>query len=86
MALFMSNTAQLKVVLDQGPSSHHYSALVTLLSISLLLQAVIGVLLVVMGEGPGSGAGLGGWVGRKVPNASLPQSYTHLLSALQVPK
>ena len=60
MALFMSNTAQLKVVLDQGPSSHHYSALVTLLSISLLLQAVIGILLVVMGEEPGSGAGLGG--------------------------
>ncbi|KAM9683730.1 ninjurin-2 [Dama dama] len=48
MALFMSNTAHLKVVLDQGPSSHHYSALVTLLSISLLLQAVIGILLVVM--------------------------------------
>uniref|UniRef100_A0A8C6FP30 Ninjurin 2 n=1 Tax=Moschus moschiferus TaxID=68415 RepID=A0A8C6FP30_MOSMO len=48
MALFMSNAVQLKAVLDRGPSSRHYSALITLLSISLLLQVVIGILLVVM--------------------------------------
>lgn len=87
MALFMSNAVQLKAVLDRGPSSYNYFALVTLLSISLILQVVIGILLVVMGEEPGPGAGLGGWVGRKVPNASLShrafaQSYTSLLLAL----
>ncbi|KAM7243771.1 hypothetical protein CapIbe_004379 [Capra ibex] len=48
MSLFMSNAVQLKAVLDRGPSSYHYFALVTLLSISLLLQVVIGILLVVM--------------------------------------
>lgn len=60
MSLFMSNAVQLKAVLDRGPSSYHYFALVTLLSISLLLQVVIGILLVVTGEEPGPGAGLGG--------------------------
>ncbi|XP_010803935.1 ninjurin-2 isoform X1 [Bos taurus] len=48
MALFMSNAVQLKAVLDRGPSSYNYFALVTLLSISLILQVVIGILLVVM--------------------------------------
>uniref|UniRef100_A0A8C9AQ34 Ninjurin 2 n=1 Tax=Prolemur simus TaxID=1328070 RepID=A0A8C9AQ34_PROSS len=48
VALFMSNAMRLKVVLEQGPSSHYYATLVTLISISLLLQVVIGVLLVVI--------------------------------------
>uniref|UniRef100_H0WID8 Ninjurin 2 n=1 Tax=Otolemur garnettii TaxID=30611 RepID=H0WID8_OTOGA len=48
MALFMSNAMRLKAVLEQGPSSHYYATLITLISISLLLQVVIGVLLVVI--------------------------------------
>ncbi|XP_076708655.1 ninjurin-2 [Callospermophilus lateralis] len=48
VALFMSNATRLKVVLEQGPSSHYYTALVTLISVSLLLQVVIGILLVVI--------------------------------------
>ncbi|XP_058138543.1 ninjurin-2 isoform X2 [Dasypus novemcinctus] len=47
VALFMSNATRLKAVLEQGPSSHYYAALISLISISLLLQVVIGVLLVV---------------------------------------
>ncbi|XP_032246906.1 ninjurin-2 isoform X2 [Halichoerus grypus] len=48
VALFMSNATRLKAVLEQGPSSHYYTTLVTLISISLLLQVVIGILLVVI--------------------------------------
>ncbi|XP_008575950.1 PREDICTED: ninjurin-2 isoform X2 [Galeopterus variegatus] len=48
VALFMSNATRLKAVLEQGPSSHYYATLVTLLSISLLLQVVIGILLMVI--------------------------------------
>ncbi|XP_014596023.1 ninjurin-2 isoform X2 [Equus asinus] len=47
-ALFMTNATRLKAVLEQGPSSNYYSTLVTLISISLLLQVVIGILLVVI--------------------------------------
>lgn len=50
VALFMSNAMRLKAVLEQGPSSPYYTTLVTLLSISLLLQVAIGILLVVIGE------------------------------------
>lgn len=52
VALFMSNAMRLKAVLEQGPSSHYYITLVTLLSLSLFLQVAIGVLLVVIGEEP----------------------------------
>nr|XP_010343335.2 ninjurin-2 isoform X3 [Saimiri boliviensis boliviensis] len=48
VALFMSNAMRLKAVLEQGPSSHYYATLVTLISLSLLLQVVVGVLLVVI--------------------------------------
>ncbi|XP_045868747.1 ninjurin-2 isoform X1 [Meles meles] len=48
MALFMSNATRLKAVLEQGPASHYYTALVTLISVSLLLQVVIGLLLLVI--------------------------------------
>uniref|UniRef100_G3TWF4 Ninjurin 2 n=1 Tax=Loxodonta africana TaxID=9785 RepID=G3TWF4_LOXAF len=51
VALFMSNATRLKAVLEQGPSSHYYTTLVTLISISLLLQVVIGILLVVIDRG-----------------------------------
>ncbi|XP_063114650.1 ninjurin-2 isoform X1 [Cavia porcellus] len=58
VALFMSNAMRLKAVLELGPSSQYYTTLVTLISISLLLQVAIGVLLVVIGEEPGGGARL----------------------------
>lgn len=50
VALFMSNAARLKSVLEQGPSSQYYTTLIALISISLLLQVVVGVLLVVIGK------------------------------------
>ncbi|XP_037702135.1 ninjurin-2 isoform X2 [Choloepus didactylus] len=48
VALFMSNATRLKAVLEQGPSSHYYTTLLSLISVSLLLQVVIGILLVVI--------------------------------------
>ncbi|ELV13203.1 Ninjurin-2 [Tupaia chinensis] len=48
VALFMSNAMRLKAVLEQGPASHYYVTLVTLISISLLLQVAIGILLVLI--------------------------------------
>ncbi|XP_010628646.1 ninjurin-2 isoform X3 [Fukomys damarensis] len=48
VALFMSNATRLKAVLEHGPSSHYYAALIALISVSLLLQVVIGILLVVI--------------------------------------
>ncbi|XP_040594621.1 ninjurin-2 isoform X2 [Mesocricetus auratus] len=47
VALFMSNATRLKVVLEQGQSSQYYTTLIALISLSLLLQIVIGILLVV---------------------------------------
>uniref|UniRef100_A0A8C6RJW7 Ninjurin 2 n=1 Tax=Nannospalax galili TaxID=1026970 RepID=A0A8C6RJW7_NANGA len=48
VALFMSNATRLKAVLEQGPFSQYYTVLITLISISLLLQVIIGILLVVI--------------------------------------
>ncbi|XP_057348378.1 ninjurin-2 [Manis pentadactyla] len=50
MALFLSNTKQLRAVLEQEPSSQYYSTLVTLISvsISLPLQVATGILLVLI--------------------------------------
>lgn len=48
VALFLSNATRLKAVLEVGPSASYYTTLVALLSISLLLQVVIGILLVVI--------------------------------------
>lgn len=50
VALFMSNATRLKVVLEQGQSSQYYTTLIALISLSLLLQIVIGILLVVTGK------------------------------------
>jgi hypothetical protein len=55
VALFMSNATRLKAVLEQGPTAQYYTTLITLISISLLLQVAIGILLVVIGEKPGPG-------------------------------
>lgn len=50
VALFMSNATRLKVVLEQGPSSPYYATLIALISVSLVLQVVIGILLVAIGK------------------------------------
>nr|XP_055171518.1 ninjurin-2 isoform X2 [Nyctereutes procyonoides] len=68
VAFFMSNAMRLKAVLEQGPSSHYYTTLVTLISISLLLQVVTGILLVVIGESPGQESASVAPGGKKGPN------------------
>ncbi|XP_042325398.1 ninjurin-2 [Sceloporus undulatus] len=48
VALFMANAAQLKAVLEQGPSFQYYAALTALITISLFFQTAIGILLIIM--------------------------------------
>ncbi|KAI4888045.1 hypothetical protein NFI96_001139 [Prochilodus magdalenae] len=46
VALLMANASQLKAVLEQGPSLSFYAGLITLISISLILQVLVGILLI----------------------------------------
>uniref|UniRef100_A0AAR2JDS8 Ninjurin 1 n=1 Tax=Pygocentrus nattereri TaxID=42514 RepID=A0AAR2JDS8_PYGNA len=46
VALLMANASQLKAVLEQGPSLSFYTGLIALISISLILQVVVGILLI----------------------------------------
>ncbi|XP_028262642.1 ninjurin-1 [Parambassis ranga] len=46
VALLMANASQLKAVIEQGPDFTFYVPLITLISISLILQIVVGVLLI----------------------------------------
>lgn len=46
VALLMANAAQLKVVLEQGAEFTFYMPLIALLSISLSLQIIVGILLI----------------------------------------
>ncbi|KAK6473896.1 ninjurin-1-like [Huso huso] len=46
IALLMANASQLKAVVEQGPSFSFYVPIVVLISISLILQVVVGVLLI----------------------------------------
>ncbi|XP_029990748.1 ninjurin-1 [Sphaeramia orbicularis] len=46
VALLMANASQLKAVLEQGPEFYFYFPLITLISISLILQIVVGILLI----------------------------------------
>ena len=50
VALLMANASQLKAVLEQGPNFTFYAPLVTLISISLILQIVVGVMLIFIGK------------------------------------
>lgn len=80
VALFLSNATRLKAVLELGPSTSYYTTLVALLSISLLLQVVIGILLVVIGEKPppgpamgmGPGSGTPSWLPEPAPCTPFP--------------
>ncbi|XP_068450873.1 ninjurin-1 [Clinocottus analis] len=46
VALLMANASQLKAVMEQGPTFTFYAPLITLISISLILQIIVGVLLI----------------------------------------
>ncbi|RXN36413.1 ninjurin-1-like protein [Labeo rohita] len=50
VALLMANASQLKAVLEQGPQFTLYTALITLISLSLCLQVLVGILLIFIGE------------------------------------
>ncbi|KAJ7999738.1 hypothetical protein DPEC_G00197530 [Dallia pectoralis] len=45
VALLMANASQLKAVMEQGPDFTFYTTLITLISISLSLQIIVGILL-----------------------------------------
>ncbi|XP_047204606.1 ninjurin-1 [Girardinichthys multiradiatus] len=46
VALLMANASQLKAVMEQGPNFSFYVPLITLISISLTLQVLVGVMLI----------------------------------------
>ncbi|KAM8867781.1 ninjurin-1-like [Synchiropus picturatus] len=46
IALLMANASQLKAVMEQGPDFTFYVPLITLISISLVLQILVGVMLI----------------------------------------
>uniref|UniRef100_A0A3P9LPC7 Si:ch1073-278o19.1 n=1 Tax=Oryzias latipes TaxID=8090 RepID=A0A3P9LPC7_ORYLA len=46
VALLMANASQLKAVMEQGPGFTFYVPLITLISISLILQILVGVMLI----------------------------------------
>ncbi|XP_045201143.1 ninjurin-2-like [Mercenaria mercenaria] len=48
--LLMSNASQLKALLNQGPSQKFYYAVLALISVSLLLQVIVGIMLLVLGR------------------------------------
>ncbi|XP_065264916.1 ninjurin-2 [Emys orbicularis] len=48
VALFMANVTQLKAVLEQRVSFQYYATLISLISISLFFQVVIGILLIII--------------------------------------
>lgn len=49
VALLMANASQLKAVLEEGPDFPFYVPLITLISISLILQIIVGVMLIFIG-------------------------------------
>ncbi|XP_061730277.1 ninjurin-1 isoform X1 [Nerophis ophidion] len=46
VALLMANASQLKAVMEQGPSFSFYVPLIVLISVSLILQILVGILLI----------------------------------------
>ncbi|XP_034388346.1 ninjurin-1 [Cyclopterus lumpus] len=46
VALLMANASQLKAVMEQGPNFTFYVPLITLISLSLILQILVGVMLI----------------------------------------
>lgn len=52
IALLMANSSQLKTVLYVGPNYRFYVPLIALLSLSITLQVLVGLLLVFIGKSP----------------------------------
>lgn len=50
VALLMANSSQLKTVLHAGPNKSFYIPLILLISLSITLQIIVGVLLVFIGQ------------------------------------
>lgn len=50
VALLMANSSQLKTALYVGPQYRFYTALVVLLSLSITLQVIVGLLLIFIGK------------------------------------
>lgn len=50
VALLMANSSQLKTALYVGPQYRFYIPLIVLLSLSITLQVIVGLLLIVIGE------------------------------------
>lgn len=50
VALLMANASQLKAVLKQGPAFSFYTPLIILISISLALQILVGIMLIFIGR------------------------------------
>lgn len=48
LALFMANASQLKAVLDVGPTQEYYELLISCITISMVIQVVVGVLLLIL--------------------------------------
>ncbi|CAH2313118.1 ninjurin-1 [Pelobates cultripes] len=46
IALLMANASQMKAVIDQGPTFNYYVPLIIFISLSLILQIVVGILLI----------------------------------------
>ncbi|XP_018095892.2 ninjurin-1 isoform X2 [Xenopus laevis] len=46
VALLMANASQMKAVIEQGPSFSYFVPLLVLISISLILQIIVGILLI----------------------------------------
>lgn len=50
VALLMANASQLKTVLELGPTFSFYIPIISLISISLILQIIVGILLIFIGK------------------------------------
>lgn len=50
VALLMANASQLKTVLELGPNFSFYIPIISLISISLILQIIVGILLIFIGK------------------------------------
>ncbi|XP_053713629.1 ninjurin-2 isoform X3 [Synchiropus splendidus] len=50
LALFLANVTHMKTVIEQGAGYRYYAAVLTLISFSLVLQIIAGVLIVIIGR------------------------------------
>ncbi|XP_023135861.1 ninjurin-2-like isoform X3 [Amphiprion ocellaris] len=50
IALFLANITHMKTVIEQGAGYRYYAAVLTLISFSLALQIVAGILIIIIGR------------------------------------